>query len=472
MNNDHLYQDLYDKDESFRDSLSTIDQQGKRIWVYPKKPKGPLYQYRKYISYLLLLVLFAIPWIKINGQPLFLFNILEGKFILFGIYFGPQDFHLFVIGMLILMVFIVLFTVVFGRVFCGWVCPQTIFMEMVFRRIEYWIEGDYKAQKRLNKAPWTAEKIMKKGSKQIIFFSISVLISNTFLAYFIGSDALVDIITDPIQQHLSGFISMVIFSAVFYAVFSVLREQVCTTICPYGRLQGVLLTENSLAVQYDHVRGEPRGKIHKNQDQSQKGDCIDCNLCVHVCPTGIDIRNGIQLECVNCTACIDACNDVMTKIDKPKGLIRIDSLNGIETGVRSIVNKRSIAYSMVLVVLIILQVVLFINRSDVEALILRTPGTLYYENSPDTISNLYNYQLINKTDKEYSIQFKIANIDAEIEFVGEEPSTLAQQTAEGAMFIKIPKSILTDRKTNLNIEVYHDDELIDKTKTVFLGPLK
>ena len=312
----------WEDNETYRDSLATVDKDGKRIWIYPKKPKGRFYNYRKWVSYLLLIVLFGLPWIKVNGQPLVLFNVLQGKFILFGIYFAPQDFHLFVIAMIIFMVFIILFTVIFGRLFCGWVCPQTIFMEMVYRRIEYWIEGDYTAQKKLDNAPWTADKILKKSGKHLLFFSIAVLIANTFLAYIIGIDEVLKIISEPIGMHLSGFIAMLIFSAVFYLVFAKLREQVCTTICPYGRLQGVLLDKSSLAVYYDWERGEPRGKIRKNQmPETTTGDCIDCGLCVKVCPTGIDIRDGIQLECVNCTACMDACDEVMEKINRPLGLV-------------------------------------------------------------------------------------------------------------------------------------------------------
>ena len=283
-----------------------------------------------------MIILFGMPWVRVNGDPLMLFNILELRFIVFGIHFTPQDFHLFVIAMITFIVFIALFTAVFGRLFCGWVCPQTIFMEMVYRKIEYWIEGDANAQRRLNKAPWTTEKIRKKVLKQAIFFGIAVLVANTFLAYIIGTDEVIRIATEPISKNRNGFIAMLIFSGVFYFVFAWLREQVCIAICPYGRMQGVLLDKSSITVAYDWVRGEPRTKIKKGQSPVGAGDCIDCNLCVKVCPTGIDIRNGTQLECVNCTACIDACDEVMEKVGRPKQLIRYDSLNGIESGKKRI----------------------------------------------------------------------------------------------------------------------------------------
>lgn len=463
-----------DGEDKFRDELATVDKDGKRIWIYPKKPKGRFYKYRKYLSYFLLIVLFGLPWIKLNGEPFVLFNIIERKFIILGIYFAPQDFHLFVIAMLIMIIFVVLFTVIFGRLFCGWICPQTIFMEMVYRRIEYWIEGDYTAQKKLNKAPWHKEKIFKKVLKQGIFFGIAVIIANTFLAYIIGMDEVIKIATEPISMHMTGFVSMIIFSFVFYFVFASLREQVCTTICPYGRLQGVMLDKSSLAVYYDFVRGEPRGRIKKNViEEEPKGDCVDCDLCVKVCPTGIDIRNGIQLECVNCTACMDACDEVMEKVNRPKGLIRLDSYEGITNDKHKLINKRSIAYSIVLLLLIALESFLFIQRSDVETLLLRTPGMLYQEQEEGIISNLYNYKLINKTANEFEVSFECTNVEnVTFQWIGSPGRTVKNGNAEGALFIKIPKDNLEERKTTLKINVLNNGEKVDEVKTSFLGPIK
>lgn len=504
--------------EDFRDSVATVDKLGKRIWLYPKKPKGQYYQYRTYLSWIFLAVLFGLPLIKYQGDPLVLFNIIERKFILFGVHFGPQDFYLFAIGMLIFLVFIILFTVVFGRVFCGWVCPQTIFMEMVFRKIEYWIEGDHNAQKRLDREPWNRSKIFKKVGKQVIFFTISVLIANTFLSYIIGFDEVKKIVLEPISIHMAGFAIMILFSFVFYWVFARLREQVCTTICPYGRLQGVMLDNRSLVVAYDFVRGEPRGKMQKNKetqlhsepkkaclktcsacklggnsckaDENDKGtipltseeylaslaplgDCIDCSLCVQVCPTGIDIRNGTQLECINCTACMDACDEVMTKINRPTKLIRVDSIEGIEQGKRNIVNGRTIAYSVVLFILIAIEIFIFSIRADVEVLLLRTPGMLYQEQEKGIISNLYNYQLINKTNTDMVLTFKLIDFIGEIQIVGEQlPEVAKNENSEGAVFIKIPQEQLRAGKNNLVIGVYHDDHLITKVKTTFFGPEK
>ncbi|MEQ9169287.1 MAG: cytochrome c oxidase accessory protein CcoG, partial [Fulvivirga sp.] len=325
-----MEENLYEYDEQFRDGIATVDEEGKRVWVYPKKPKGYFHNLRKVVSAVLLILLFAGPFITISGRPLLLLNIFERKFVIFGQAFWPQDFFLLALLLITFFVFVILFTVVFGRLWCGWACPQTLFMEMVFRKIEYWLEGDANQQRKLNQRNWDFDKIWRKGLKHAIFMLVSIIIAHTVMAYLIGYKEVINIVSQPPTAHLSGFIGLTFFTFIFYGVFSYLREQACIAICPYGRLQGVLLDKKSIAVMYDWLRGEPRGKIKKNSDEQPKGDCIDCKLCVHVCPTGIDIRNGTQLECVNCTACIDACDEVMVKINKPKGLIRYASYDSIK----------------------------------------------------------------------------------------------------------------------------------------------
>ncbi|WP_298529326.1 cytochrome c oxidase accessory protein CcoG [uncultured Christiangramia sp.] len=463
--------------ERFRDSIGTVTSEGKRSWVYPKKPDGILYKYRQWVSYFLLAILFAAPFLKINGNQFLMFNVLERRFNIFGTIFWPQDFYLFVLMMLIGVVFVVLFTVAFGRIFCGWICPQTIFMEMVFRRIEYWIEGDRGKQIRLDKQQWNAEKIRKKATKWFIFFVISFLIANVFLAYLIGSDRLLLYIQEGPQAHLSTLISLLLFTGIFYFVFAWFREQVCIIACPYGRLQGVLLDNKSIVVAYDHKRGEKeegRAKFRKNEDReaSGKGDCIDCFQCVQVCPTGIDIRNGTQLECVNCTACIDACNHMMDAVDLPQGLIRYASEENIEKQKKFRFTPRIKGYAAVLFILVtVLSGMLFL-RSDVEANILRLPGQLYEHKDGNIISNVYTFKLINKTSVDYdNVRFEIKSHPGIINTVkGKSMSIPANGMAEGTLFVEIKQAALENEKDKIVIEVYNGEQLIETTGTTFLGP--
>lgn len=463
--------------ESFRDSISTIDKDGKRAWIYPKKPSGPYYNKRKVVSYLLLVFLVVAPFIKINGNQLLLFNVIDRKFNIFSFPFWPQDFYLVVISMIIGVVFVTLFTVSFGRIFCGWICPQTIFMEMVFRRIEYWIDGDRGAQMRLDKQPWNAEKIRKRLLKWFIFFIISFLIANVFLSYIIGSDAVLLMIEDGPFAHMGNFIGLIIFTCAFYFVFTWFREQVCVIACPYGRLQGVLLDNKSIIVAYDHVRGERtkgRGKFKKGVDRAAEGigDCIDCKQCVNVCPTGIDIRNGTQLECVNCTACIDECDFVMEKAGLPKGLIRYASEEEIVENKPYSFTPRQKGYTVVLSILIAILIGLLFLRTDVEATILRVAGKTF-EHKGSNISNVYTFKIMNKTMKDYeNLTFKVRQPETgEVKMVGSDVIKVAKEAyGEGVLFIEIPQKDLDGYSTKVTIDVYDGDRLIQTTKTNFLGP--
>lgn len=460
----------FQKDESFRDSIATISAEGKRAWVYPKQPKGRLYNARTLVSILLLIIFFTLPLIKISGHPFVLLNVIERKFVLFGVAFFPQDFFLFVLAMITFVVFIALFTALFGRLWCGWTCPQTVFLEMVFRKIDYLFEGDSVQQKVLDKREWDSKKILIKGGKHFTFFLISFIISNTFLTYIISFDEWLKIVTDSPSNHLGGFTSIFLFTGVFYGVFARFREQVCIVVCPYGRLQGVLLDPNSVVIGYDYNRGEPRGKLKKDSEISQ-GDCIDCHQCVQVCPTGIDIRNGTQLECINCTACIDACNSIMDKINKPQGLIRYTSENAIKKGIKFKVTTRIIGYSIVLFILLSTLITLLAIRSDVETTVLRTPGMLYQKPDSLHVSNLYNIQLVNKTFDSIPVELRIVEPAGEIKWIGNGVHSIKeQQVAEGVFFLIIPKSAIVKTKTRIKFEVYSNNEKIDETETSFLGP--
>ncbi|OIQ20179.1 MAG: cytochrome c oxidase accessory protein CcoG [Flavobacterium sp. MedPE-SWcel] len=463
-------------DEGFRDTIGTIDAEGKRSWLYPKKPSGKFYKYRKLVSYFLLVFLVSAPFVKINGNQFLMFNILERKFNIFGFPFWPQDFHLFVISMIIGVVFVALFTVAFGRIFCGWICPQTIFLEMVFRRIEYWIEGDRNAQVKLDKMEWNATKIRKKALKWSIFFFISFGIANVFLAYLVGSDKLIAMVEDGPMQHWGNLIALLIFTGVFYFIFAWFREQVCIIACPYGRLQGVLLDDKSVIVAYDHVRGEAeagRGRMVKNEDRaaSGKGDCIDCKLCVHVCPTGIDIRNGTQLECTNCTACIDECNTVMDKVGLPQGLIRYASEDEITKKEKFVFSTRMKGYAAILLILFGVFTGMLFLRNDVEATVLRLPGQLF-QHKGENISNVFTYKIVNKTTKDFTdVHFKLVKPDGVVKMVGNPSFTVPKEgLAKGTLFIEINPAFLKGDKTKVTLEVYDGDRLIETETTNFLGP--
>jgi cytochrome c oxidase accessory protein FixG len=460
----------FQEPESFRDRMVTVDEEGRRKWIYPTQPKGKFYNYRTYLTWVYLIGFFSIPFLKIDGDPMFMINVLERKFIFFNVIFWPQDFFIFMLAMITFIVFIVLFTVAFGRVFCGWICPQTIFMEMVFRKIEYWIEGDANHQRKLSEKKWDKEKITKRGIKFFLFLILSFLIANTFLSYIIGSDELIKIITEPVSSHLGGFIAISIFTLAFFAVYSFAREQICTIVCPYGRLQGVMLDKNSIVVAYDYLRGEERGKLKKTETRT-KGDCVDCGLCVRVCPTGIDIRNGTQLECINCTACIDACDSIMDQVGFDKGLIKYASENNISQKTKLTYTTRLKAYTFILVILLGVLTTLLITRKDIDTTVLRAQGQLYQEQPNNKISNLYTIQLLNKTHKDIPVQLQLEGINGEIKIIGNDILVKKESEGMGTFFITRKASDIKERKTKFKINVYSNGKKISKATSSFFGPV-
>lgn len=473
---EELKENLYQFDEEFRDSIATVDAEGKRIWVYPKKPSGSYHRWRIVVSTILLAMLFAGPFIQYNNRPFILLNFFERKFIVFGQVFWPQDFFLLALTLVTFFVFVTLFTVAFGRIWCGWMCPQTLFMEMVFRKIEYWIEGDANEQRRLDKATWSAQKIFKKVSKHLIFLTISLLIAHLVMAYLVSVDEVIEIVSQPPSAHLAGFVGLMAFTGVFYGVFARFREQACIAVCPYGRLQGVLLVKDSLVVAYDWLRGEPRGKLKKNQSttETHKGDCIDCKLCVHVCPTGIDIRNGTQLECVNCTACIDACDEVMEKIGKPKGLIRYSSYTAIKDGIQKFFTPRIAGYVTVLTLLVGLLSYFIFTRADIETTVLKAPGTLYSKTEDGKITNVYNIEFVNKTFDDVPLEIKVlAPSTASILKIGDPQIVVPKEgILKGIFMIKLPEEDIKEMKMTVKLGVFQGGEIIETTSARFIGPIK
>lgn len=463
-----------DSESSFRDRLYTIDESGKRLWVFAKKPKGFFTTLRNLTGIILLVFFFVAPFIKVNGEQFLLFDVLNRKFVLFGVQFWPQDFHLFFIAMIAMIVFIILFTATYGRLWCGWACPQTVFMEVLFRRIEYWIEGDFQKQKALDAQAWNGEKIAKKGLKHFVFYSLSFLIGNLFLVYLIGSDQWFKLITDPPSQHLTGLIVMALFSFVFYFIFSWFREQVCTIVCPYGRLQGVLLDKSSIVISYDYKRGEERGTFRRSEDRKslQKGDCIDCRQCVLVCPTGIDIRNGTQLECINCACCIDACNGMMRSVGFKPGLIRYASDKTIAEGKPWRFTFRSAAYTLVLLALLTAFGIFLMARNPVEATIMRSQGTLFQDMGEGKIANLYDIKLINKTSQDLPLELRLLSLNGEVKIIGNDPVVKKQSLGEAVFFIILDKNLIPKGKLVLKVGVFSGGRMLDKADATFFGPEK
>lgn len=461
--------------QDFRDHLATADAAGRRLWIFAKQPRGRYYTARLWVSYLLLAILFAGPFIHIQGNPLLLVNVVERKFAVLGQVFWPQDGAVLALTLLLFLTGIAVFTAAFGRLWCGWTCPQTVLMELVFRRLEYWIEGDVAAQRALAAAPWTAGKLLRKVGKQAVFFALSFVIGNTLLAYIIGSDALLRIITDSPANHLVGLSFMLLFTLVFYLIFARFREQACTFICPYGRFQSTLVDENTIVVAYDHLRGERREHRHRGDTLEARrargaGDCIDCRQCVAVCPTGIDIRNGTQMECVHCTACIDACDDIMDKVGHPRGLIRYASLNGIEKGEPLRLTPRILGYTALLLALSGLLLFVLLSRSDVDTTLLRAAGSLFQQTAEGQISNLYILKIVNKTSRDLTVDLKLEEAEGRLTVIGGPPQVPAQQLVQHSVLIELPPTSLVRGRRELLVGVYAEGKLVSREKASFVGP--
>ncbi len=466
MADDHI------QDTSYRDHLSHYDGTGRRRLLHPRFPKGKFTTLRMIMAIALISLFFVGPYIRVGGKPLLLVNILQREFVLFGITFWPQDLFIILVGIITFAVGAILFTVAFGRLWCGWACPQTIWLEWMFRRIERLIEGPPKKRIALAKAPWTPRKIVIKLFKQIVFYSLALLVSLTFMAYLIGSETMLQYLQDGFAAHSGAFTGVMLFAGFFWFIFASFRENACILICPYGRLQGVLLDENSIQVAYDWKRGEPRSTLKHAKTMDRAGDCVEDELCVQVCPTGIDIRNGSQLECINCTACMDACNGVMDKLKRPRGLVRYASLNGIENGQKLRFTPRMILYSVVLTGLLGFLVFMMTTRTITETTILRAPGMTYTEAPDGRIRNLYTIKVINKTDQAMPLEFKLVEPSSgELQMVGQHQDLESGGVFEGAMIILIPESALKRGKNRVKIEVWTGERRLETIDTYFTGPL-
>ncbi|MCC6721239.1 MAG: 4Fe-4S binding protein [Bacteroidia bacterium] len=334
---------------------SSENRRGNKIYI--EKSNGKYYEIRTWVSYVFFIIFVTVPFININGKPIFLFNFFKSEYIIYGQIFKPEEFYFFGLTLILFTAFILLFTSIFGRVFCGWICPQTVFMEMLFRKIEF-IFNKYNVNEN-------TEEIKDKLKfntvlKHITFLAISFLIANILLMYIIGYEKVLNIIEEPLENNILVFLVIVFFSLLIYYIFSFYRQNACINFCPYSRLQNVLFDKNTLLIAYDFKRGEPRGVVENDNPTMKIGECIDCRNCVKVCPMGIDIRNGIQRECIMCTSCIDACSAVMYDLRKTKSLIKFTSENLIENGVKpKLTNRARVNFLLMAIISAIIFYIIF-----------------------------------------------------------------------------------------------------------------
>ncbi len=460
--------------DTFRNELASVSPDGRRRWVYARKPSGWFYRQRTRLSWVLLAFLLLAPFIKVNGLQLMMFNVIERKFVFFGLLFWPQDFYQVVLIALTVLVTLMVSTVTVGRVWCGWLCPQTIFMEMLFRKLEFLIDGSAEQQLRRHKGPWDAARIWRTVVKQGVFYVLSFGIANVFLAYIIGSDALWRIVTDPPSQHLVGLVVITIFSFVFYLVFARFREQACVLACPYGRVMSSLIDRHTVTVTYDFKRGEPRGRIARaaaTATSAPTGDCIDCHQCVTVCPTGIDIRNGVQLECVNCTACIDACTSVMERVQRPTGLIRMTSHEAVAEGTVRWLTGRVAAYLVVWLCLVSAVTFIVVTRPALGVTTLRQPGTLFASFDDGRVGNFYNVQVFNRTARAIPFEIRVGEpAGATVTPLGLAFEVGPHALLEGRMLLAVSRDVLTGPSVPVRLEVVVDGEVIQELSSAFVSP--
>ncbi len=447
------------------DSVTTIREDGSRRFIHPADVRGRFTRARMVVGWLLVAVYAALPWIPVNGRPAVFLDVSRRQMHLFGMTFVPQDFWLafFLITGLGFTLFYI--TALFGRIWCGWVCPQTVFIEQVFRRIERLFEGDATARRRLDEAPWGAEKILRRGGKWIAFWILAVIIAHIFISYFVSIPRLYEMMQRSPLEHLGVFLFVFALSAALFFDFVWFREQFCIVLCPYGRMQSVLIDNDSIVIGYDKRRGEPRGK----KKQEGVGDCVDCRRCIQVCPTGIDIRQGVQIECINCANCVDACDEVMTRLGRPRGLIRYDSTHGLEGLPTRFIRPRMILYTLLLLVGATVMTVSFSTLKPAAVTVQRMAGAPYYR-SEGRVRNQYLVRIENKKNELTRFKVRLRNAQPGVELSG------AEKELEVAPLGQLVRPIVValpeqNYRGSFKVELEFSADTFSVTRTVpFLGP--
>lgn len=442
-----------------KDRLATTDEKGKRVYLYPASVTGPFRRWRNGVHALLVLFFLVLPWIHWDSRQLLLLDVAKREFHFFSLHLRAHDAPLILFLFLSFSFLIGLITAIWGRVWCGWACPQTVFIEGIFRKVENWIEGNHRERKALDDGPWNEAKIVKKVSKYLAFLLISLVITHSFLAYFVGSKELITMITSSPSENWTSFLVIVFTTGIILFDFGWFREQFCVIMCPYGRFQSVLLDGHSTVVGYDTKRGEPRKGTPNTKDT---GDCVNCFRCVQVCPTGIDIRRGQQMECIHCTACIDACDAVMEKIQKPKGLIRYTSEQELHGEKRSIFRFRTLIYAGLFLFSFGALVVSLQTKDYFEIVVLRAKEIPYQiVNSPEgeKIVNHFRLDISNQLGKEVYFEM-LSPEEAGVELIFPQNKMKISEEAHlrTDFFVRYPKSILQDGKKILRWKAKRDDE--------------
>lgn len=448
-----------------------LDEHGHRKTIIPAEVKGFFRKHRTWTQAVLISIFLFIPWIKIGGEQAILLDLSQRKFAFFGLVLfahdAPNIFFLF--GVLVFGLALV--TALWGRVWCGWACPQTVFIDAIYRRIEILVEGNYIQRRALEKADLSVHKISKKILKWFLFFIASSLIAHSFTAYFVGGSSLALMITEGPSQYFGVFVFVSIMTAILLFDFGWFREQFCIIMCPYGKFQSVLLDNQSLTVMYDEKRGEPR----KGRGVDNPGDCVSCNRCVQVCPTGIDIRNGVQLECIACTACIDACDEIMTKVNKPKGLIRYTSLIGDRV---KLLRPRTVAYLFFILVCLVGLATSLSTRQSIHWSIIRakdSPYTVLKNNGSDQVLNHFILHLKNQSSQSENLVMKAVTSEGqelEIKMQAGQSALSAFQSKDVHIFILAPLDLFSE-KGNLEANIYiQGRNYFDSQRVRLLGPFK